>query len=58
MMLIGDCRQENVIEDIFGSVTDFAREVEENGNWFEYNNVSVTYDEETDIHYFYSIKQF
>jgi len=31
---LGDCRNESLIEEIFGSVSEFARQVEENGNEF------------------------
>lgn len=52
--MIGNCTQDDVIEDIFGSVSEFARQVEENGDEFLYNNdVVVKYDEANDIHYFF-----
>jgi hypothetical protein len=54
MNLIGDCRDEELVADLFGSVTSFARLVEEFGDEFTCRGVTVRYDEETDIHTFYS----
>jgi hypothetical protein len=52
--MIGNCTQDDVVEDIFGSVSEFARQVEENGDEFLYNNsVTVKYDEVNDVHYFF-----
>jgi hypothetical protein len=52
--MIGNCTQDDVVEDIFGSVSEFARQVEENGDEFLYNNsVIVKYDEVNDVHYFF-----
>lgn len=54
--MIGNCTEEDVVDDIFGSVSEFARQVEENGDEFLYqNDVVVTYDEDNDIHYFYQL---
>lgn len=53
---IGDCRDEILVEEIFGSVSEFARLVEEMGDEFVHNgNVRVEYDEISDIHTFYRI---
>lgn len=52
---IGDCRSEEVIETLFGSVTSFAQLVEEHGDNFTIGNIVVKYDEETDIHSFWEI---
>ncbi len=52
MNFIGDCRQEDVVEDIFGSVSEFARLVEEKGDSFRHVGINVEYDEEKDIHIF------
>lgn len=52
---IGDCRNEKLIEDIFGSVTDFARLVEEKGNNFTEGKIVVKYNEKKDIHSFFKI---
>jgi hypothetical protein len=52
--MIGNCTQEYIVDDIFGSVSEFARQVEENGDEFLYkNDVVVKYDEDNDIHYFF-----
>jgi hypothetical protein len=51
---IGDCRDEELVESIFGSVSEFARQVEENGDAFTYGGVIVEYDDETDIHTFFN----
>ena len=54
--MIGNCTQEDVVDDIFGSVSEFARQVEENGDEFLYqNDVVIKYDEHNDIHYFYQL---
>jgi hypothetical protein len=51
--LIGTCVSEALINDLFGSVTDFAQAIEEHGNNFVRGNLVVSYDEDTDIHTFY-----
>jgi hypothetical protein len=56
MQLIGDCRDEKLVESIFGSVSEFARQLEirkRNSFLFE-KKIMVTYDEDDDIHYFYA----
>jgi hypothetical protein len=53
---IGDCRDESLVEEIFGSVSEFARQVELEGNEFVYGNVKITYNSSTDIHKFFTIK--
>lgn len=53
---IGDCRDENLVEEIFGSVSEFARQIEENGDNFVFSKYLVTYDSTADIHYFTEIK--
>ena len=53
--IIGDCRNEAIINDIFGSVTDFAQTIEQNGNEFKIGCLRVTYDKKTDIHTFYRV---
>jgi len=50
----GDCRDDNLIDHIFGSVSEFARQIEEHGDEFIYQGIKVTYDPDKDIHYFYS----
>ena len=51
--IIGTCQDAELIEDIFGSVSEFARLVEIYGNEFTYDDTIVKYDEDTDIHSFY-----
>jgi hypothetical protein len=51
---LGDCRNESLIEDIFGSVSEFARQVEENGDEFTFGYIRVTYGREKDIHTFWN----
>lgn len=46
------CRNESLVEEIFGSVSEFARLVEERGNEFIYGSILVTYNPKTDIHTF------
>lgn len=51
----GNCTQDDVVEEIFGSTSEFARQVEENGDQFVYRNIIVKYDDAEDIHYFFEI---
>ena len=53
MRLLGDCRDERLVEEIFGTVSEFARLVEECGDEFEFGRVSITYNVVLDIHYFW-----
>lgn len=53
LMLVGDCRNEAMVEDIFGSVSNFALQVESCGDSFQYGPCMITYDKEKDIHNFY-----
>ncbi len=54
--IIGNCTEEDVVDNIFGSVSEFARQVEENGDEFLYqNDIVVKYDEDNDVHYFYQL---
>lgn len=50
---IGNCTQDETIDDIFGDVSEFARQVELHGDEFEIDNLVVKYDPEEDIHHFY-----
>lgn len=50
---IGDCRNDDLIDDIFGSTSEFARLVEQYGDDFTYENIVVKYDPNEDIHYFF-----
>jgi len=51
--LLGDCRSEELIEDIFGSVSEFARLVEEKGDNFKIGKILVKYDKKRDRHSFF-----
>lgn len=55
MIFLGDCRDDLLVEDIFGSVSEFARQVEENGDEFLYGDVRVVYSPEADVHEFWQI---
>ena len=50
---LGDCRDESLVIDLFGSVSEFARLVEERGNDFTYGKVTVQYDPFRDVHTFF-----
>jgi len=50
---LGDCRMEWLVEELFGSVSEFARLVEENGDEFTINDIVVKYNGKKDIHTFY-----
>lgn len=50
---IDDCRNENLVNEIFGSVSEFARQVEINGNEFEFKNYYIRFSPKRDIHLFY-----
>lgn len=52
MTVIGASKDKQLVEDIFGSVSEFARSLEEYGDWFEMDGLYVEYDEETDVHTF------
>ena len=52
-MCIGNCTDENLVNEIFGSVSELARLVEENGDNFKYGVYTVVYNEDLDIHTFY-----
>src|SRR4051812_15559883 len=53
---IGNCVNDEVVDAIFGSVSEFANQVEENGDNFTYGNITVEYDEITDIHSFWHVE--
>jgi hypothetical protein len=53
MNLIGTCIDETLVEYIFGSISEFARLIEENGDEFNYKGIQISYDTPEDIHYFY-----
>lgn len=51
--LLGDCQNESLIEEIFGSNSEFARQVELNGDNFKFGKYLVKYNEKKDIHFFF-----
>lgn len=53
--LLGDCRDEELIDSLFGSVSEFARLAEENGDEFTSGSLRVTYNSRLDRHYFWRI---
>ena len=61
MIRLGDCRSDKLVEHLFGSVTEFARLVEEKGNEFVHGGgensvaIRVMYDQEKDRHTFNEI---
>jgi hypothetical protein len=52
---IGNCTQDDVIEELFGDVSRFACLIEEHGDEFIFNSISITYDSELDIHSFHQL---
>jgi hypothetical protein len=52
---IGNCTNDEIIEELFGNVTNFAYAVENNGDDFVMGNLIVKYDTDKDIHNFYFI---
>ena len=61
---LGNCQDEDLIESIFGSVSEFARLTEEHGDnfthhysMFDKDVIRVEYDDENDIHSFHSVKE-
>jgi len=50
---IGNCTEDDVVDDIFGNVSEFARMVELYGDEFAVGDLVVKYDDDKDIHYFY-----
>jgi 8-oxo-dGTP pyrophosphatase MutT (NUDIX family) len=50
---IGNCTEDEVVDDIFGNVSEFARMVELYGDEFAVGDLVVKYDDDQDIHYFY-----
>jgi hypothetical protein len=52
---LGTCQDEEMIELLFGTVSEFARLVEEHGDDFTVGDTRVEYDEDSDVHSFYVI---
>ena len=50
---IGNCTEDEVVDDIFGNVSEFARMVELYGDEFAVGDLVVKYNDDQDIHYFY-----
>ncbi len=53
LRLIGDCRDESLVNEIFGSVSEFALQVENNPPNFQYGNIKIKYIESLDLHLFF-----
>ena len=53
MIYAGNCTQDDIVDEIFGDVNNFANLVDKHGDEFEINNLVVKYDPDTDVHYFY-----
>ena len=53
MFYIGNCVDEDLVERLFGSVSEFARLVEVHGDEFQLGNLTVRYNEDEDIHSFF-----
>ena len=49
----GNCTEDEVVDEIFGDVNNFARMVEEHGDEITIGKLIVKYDPETDIHSFF-----
>lgn len=52
---LGDCRDEKLVEKLFGSVPEFAGLVELLGEDFSYGKVCVEYDSDASLHIFYAL---
>lgn len=53
MLYIGNCVDAELVESLFGSVTNLAQLIEKKGNEFRYGSILVKYDEKPDIHCFF-----
>ena len=58
LIYYGNCTQDEAVDDIFGDVSEFARQVELHGDEFEIDNLVVKYDDEEDVHHFYMKENF
>lgn len=56
MNFIGDCRDEALVDDLFGSVTELACLCETYGDNFTYQGIRVEYNPDTDIHSFFTVQ--
>jgi hypothetical protein len=56
LLFLGDCRDTELIELLFDSVSEFARLVEKHGNSFTtLGSIVVKYNRKNDRHSFYEI---
>ena len=55
LLFLGDCRDAELIEIIFGSVSELDRLVEKHGNNFTLGDVVVKYNRKNDRHSFYEV---
>ena len=55
IIFIGDCTQDEKIDELFDNVNNFACLVEEHGDNFKFGDIVVRYNERTDIHSFYRV---
>lgn len=53
---LGNCQDEEMIELLFGTVSEFARLVEEHGDEFTVSDIRVEYDEDSDVHSFFVVE--
>jgi hypothetical protein len=53
----GNCTEDDVVDDIFGDVNNFANMVEKYGDEFTRGKLVVKYNPKKDVHYFYYKKQ-
>ena len=52
-VLLGTCVNELLVDELFGSVSEFGRLLEQSGDNFIIGDIIVRYDEDSDIHSFY-----
>ena len=50
---LGNCTDEELVIDLFGSVTRLAQLISENGNEFTHQGIVIKYNDDADIHSFY-----
>ena len=50
---IGNCTMADLVDDIFGNVSEFARLVEQYGDNFTIGDYRIIYNANQDIHYFH-----
>jgi hypothetical protein len=57
MKFIGTCVDKDLVEYLFGSVSEFRSVLKKQDSTFLYKGVKVSYDPSEDLHYFYSSKE-